>query len=171
MCRFRRDYGLPSRLRLPEGPEWTYEIELDDYWLEAVRSAGRTTLYSRRKLIIDWKRLSTCLLAESVHPVSRAEPYNSKWHVEDWGSVLWMHVHSHASVDLLPSRPGARLRADPNAQRRPHHTSQEVEAWPPCESLRSYSASCCPDCPKPSWSRRSNFDPPRGLHSENRQQF
>jgi hypothetical protein len=34
---------------LPEGLEWTYEIKLDEYRLEAVRSAGRTTLYSRRQ--------------------------------------------------------------------------------------------------------------------------
>jgi ATP-dependent DNA ligase len=32
--------------RLPEGPEWTYEIKLDGYRLEVVQSGGRTTLYS-----------------------------------------------------------------------------------------------------------------------------
>jgi hypothetical protein len=117
------------------------------------------------------KQLSTCLLAESVQPSSRAGSGNSKWHAEDWGSALWMHVHLHASVDLLPSRPGARFPTDPSAQRRPHHTSREGEASPPCGSLLSYSASCCPDCPKPSWSRRSSLDPPINLHSENRRQF
>ena len=39
--------------RLPEGTEWTYEIKLDGYRLEAGRSAGRTTLYSRRKNILN----------------------------------------------------------------------------------------------------------------------
>jgi ATP-dependent DNA ligase len=39
--------------RLPEGPEWTYEIKLDGYRLEAVRSAGRTTLYSRRQNVVN----------------------------------------------------------------------------------------------------------------------
>jgi DNA ligase D-like protein (predicted ligase) len=39
--------------RLPEGPEWTYEIKLDGYRLEAVRSAGRTTLYSRRQNVFN----------------------------------------------------------------------------------------------------------------------
>jgi ATP dependent DNA ligase domain len=39
--------------RLPEGPEWTYEIKLDGYRLEAVQSAGRTTLYSRRQNVLN----------------------------------------------------------------------------------------------------------------------
>jgi ATP-dependent DNA ligase len=41
--------------RLPEGPEWTYEIKLDGYRLEVVQSAGRTTLYSRRRNILNQK--------------------------------------------------------------------------------------------------------------------
>jgi ATP-dependent DNA ligase len=39
--------------RPPEGPEWTYEIKLDGYRLETVRSAGRTTLYSRRQNVLN----------------------------------------------------------------------------------------------------------------------
>jgi bifunctional non-homologous end joining protein LigD len=35
--------------KLPEGPRWTYEIKLDGYRLEVVRSGGKTTLYSRRQ--------------------------------------------------------------------------------------------------------------------------
>jgi DNA ligase D-like protein (predicted ligase) len=34
--------------KLPEGPEWTYEIKLDGYRLEAVKSRGKVTVYSRR---------------------------------------------------------------------------------------------------------------------------
>jgi ATP-dependent DNA ligase len=41
--------------RLPEGPEWSYEIKLDGYRLETVRSAGRTTLYSRRQNVLNHK--------------------------------------------------------------------------------------------------------------------
>jgi ATP-dependent DNA ligase len=41
--------------KLPEGPEWTYEIKLDGYRLEAVRAAGRTTLYSRRQNLLNEK--------------------------------------------------------------------------------------------------------------------
>jgi ATP-dependent DNA ligase len=39
--------------RLAEGPGWSYEIKLDGYRLEVVRSAGRTTLYSRRKNVLN----------------------------------------------------------------------------------------------------------------------
>src|ERR1700727_205933 len=39
--------------RLPEGPEWTYEIKLDGYRLEAVRTGRRTTLYSRRQNVLN----------------------------------------------------------------------------------------------------------------------
>ena len=40
---------------LPEGPEWTYEIKLDGYRLEAVKHAGKTTLYSRRRNVLNKK--------------------------------------------------------------------------------------------------------------------
>jgi ATP-dependent DNA ligase len=39
--------------KLPEGPGWTYEIKLDGYRLEAVRSALQTTLYSRRQNVLN----------------------------------------------------------------------------------------------------------------------
>ena len=41
--------------KIPVGPEWTYEIKLDGYRLEAVRQGGKTTLYSRRKNILNQK--------------------------------------------------------------------------------------------------------------------
>jgi len=39
--------------KLPEGPQWSYEIKLDGYRLEAVKSAGKTTLYSRRRNVLN----------------------------------------------------------------------------------------------------------------------
>jgi len=39
--------------KLPEGSEWLYEIKLDGWRLEAVKSAGKTTLYSRRAKVFN----------------------------------------------------------------------------------------------------------------------
>jgi ATP-dependent DNA ligase len=41
--------------KVPEGREWSYEIKLDDYRLEAVKNAGKTTLCSRRCNILNDK--------------------------------------------------------------------------------------------------------------------
>src|SRR5215472_16459427 len=35
--------------RLPEGPEWVYEIKLDGYRALAINSNGKLSLYSRRR--------------------------------------------------------------------------------------------------------------------------
>jgi DNA ligase D-like protein (predicted ligase) len=40
---------------VPKGPEWTYELKLDGYRLEIVRTKGETTLYSRRRNILNRK--------------------------------------------------------------------------------------------------------------------
>ena len=40
---------------LPEGPEWSYEIKLDGYRVEAVHSGKTTTLYSRRRNVLNEK--------------------------------------------------------------------------------------------------------------------
>ncbi len=39
--------------KLPEGPEWTYELKLDGYRLEAVRGEKGVTLYSRRRKVLN----------------------------------------------------------------------------------------------------------------------
>jgi DNA ligase D-like protein (predicted ligase) len=41
--------------QLPEGRQWTYEIKLDGFRLEAVKNSGETTLYSRRGNVLNWK--------------------------------------------------------------------------------------------------------------------
>jgi bifunctional non-homologous end joining protein LigD len=41
--------------QVPAGPEWTYEIKLDGYRLEAVKTTGKVTVYSRRRNILNRK--------------------------------------------------------------------------------------------------------------------
>jgi DNA ligase D-like protein (predicted ligase) len=41
--------------KVPEGPNWTYEMKLDGYRLQAVKCKGKVTLYSRRKNILNAK--------------------------------------------------------------------------------------------------------------------
>ena len=41
--------------KLPQGAEWSYEIKLDGFRLEAVKKNGATTLYSRRGNILNRK--------------------------------------------------------------------------------------------------------------------
>src|ERR1700712_5696051 len=41
--------------KVPEGPEWTYELKLDGYRLEVVRAGTETTLYSRRENVLNDK--------------------------------------------------------------------------------------------------------------------
>jgi DNA ligase D-like protein (predicted ligase) len=41
--------------KLPQGPEWSYEIKLDGFRLEAVKRNGETSLYSRRGNILNRK--------------------------------------------------------------------------------------------------------------------
>jgi len=41
--------------KLPEGPQWSYEIKLDGYRLEAIKEAKETRLYSRRANLLTAK--------------------------------------------------------------------------------------------------------------------
>jgi DNA ligase D-like protein (predicted ligase) len=41
--------------KLPDGPEWSYEIKLDGFRLSAVKAKGGTTLFSRRGNILNRK--------------------------------------------------------------------------------------------------------------------
>lgn len=41
--------------QLPEGPQWSYEIKLDGFRLEAVKVGKKVTLYSRRSNVLNEK--------------------------------------------------------------------------------------------------------------------
>ena len=45
---------LPVK-EIPQGREWSYELKLDGYRLEAVKNAGEVMLYSRRRNILNHK--------------------------------------------------------------------------------------------------------------------
>ena len=51
---------------IPEGDQWTYELKLDGYRLEAVKSRGKVTLYSRRGIDLT-KRFD--YIAEALQPL------------------------------------------------------------------------------------------------------
>lgn len=39
--------------KLPEGKSWTWEIKLEGWRMQAVKSAGKVTLYSRRAKVFN----------------------------------------------------------------------------------------------------------------------
>jgi bifunctional non-homologous end joining protein LigD len=76
--------------RIPEGPEWTYEIKLDGYRLEVVRSVNETTLYSRRQNILNNK----------FHYIAKALDYLPAGTVID-GELVALDPDGHPNFNLL----------------------------------------------------------------------
>jgi ATP-dependent DNA ligase len=91
--------------KIPEGPEWTYEIKLDGYHLEVVRSGGETTLYSRRKNVLNRK----------FHYVAKALDYLPKDTVLD-GELVAMGPDGKPNFNLLQTsgRPNLTSRIMPS---------------------------------------------------------
>lgn len=76
--------------KIPDGPEWTYEIKLDGYRLEAVRSPRETTLYSRRQNVLNRK----------FHYVAKALDHLPAGTVID-GELVAMGPDGHPDFNLL----------------------------------------------------------------------
>jgi DNA ligase D-like protein (predicted ligase) len=76
--------------KIPEGPEWTYEIKLDGYRLEVVRTAGETTLYSRRQNVLNKK----------FHYIAKALDYLPAGTVID-GELVALDPDGHPNFNLL----------------------------------------------------------------------
>ena len=55
--------------KLPEGSEWSYEIKLDGYRLEAVKAGRKVTVYSRRKTVLN-ERFPAIAAALAMLPAS-----------------------------------------------------------------------------------------------------
>jgi bifunctional non-homologous end joining protein LigD len=76
--------------KIPEGSEWTYEIKLDGYRLEVVRSVSETTLYSRRQNILNKK----------FHYIAKALDYLPAGTVVD-GELVALDPDGHPNFNLL----------------------------------------------------------------------
>ena len=76
--------------KVPDGPEWTYEIKLDGYRLEVVRAAGETTLYSRRQNVLN----------EKFHYIAKALDYLPSGTVLD-GELVAMGPDGKPNFNLL----------------------------------------------------------------------
>jgi bifunctional non-homologous end joining protein LigD len=76
--------------KIPDGPEWTYEIKLDGYRLEVVRAGGETTLYSRRQNVLNKK----------FHYIAKALDYLPTGTVLD-GELVAMGSDGRPNFNLL----------------------------------------------------------------------
>jgi ATP-dependent DNA ligase len=76
--------------KLPEGAEWTYEIKLDGYRLEAVRNTKEVTLYSRRQNVLN----------DRFGYIATALEYLPSGTVID-GEVVGLRPNGHADFYLL----------------------------------------------------------------------
>jgi DNA ligase D-like protein (predicted ligase) len=85
--------------KLPEGPEWTYEIKLDGYRLEAVKNAGKTTLYSRRRNVLNSKFGS---IAEALDDLADATVLD--------GEIVAMDSAGRSDFNLLQNLRSAEIR-------------------------------------------------------------
>jgi ATP-dependent DNA ligase len=72
------------------GPGWTYEIKLDGYRLEVVRSGGETTLFSRRKNVLNRK---FPYIAEALNGLPNGTVID--------GELVALGADGHPDVNLL----------------------------------------------------------------------
>jgi DNA ligase D-like protein (predicted ligase) len=89
---------LPAT-KLPEGPEWTYEIKLDGYRLEAVKNGGRTTLYSRRRNVLNRQ---FAYIAEALEDLPDATILD--------GEIVAMDSAGNSDFNLLQNFRSAELK-------------------------------------------------------------
>ena len=75
---------------LPSGKEWSYEIKLDGYRLEALRNAGEVLLYSRRRN----------LLTEKFAYIAKALAKLPKETIVD-GEIVAVNGHGRSDFNLL----------------------------------------------------------------------
>jgi DNA ligase D-like protein (predicted ligase) len=110
--------------KLPEGTDWLYEIKLDGYRLEVVKNAGRVTLYSRRRNVLNRKfpyiaaalaKLPDATVVDGELVALDAEGRSSFTMLQNFRAAE-KHIHFYA-FDILVHR-GRKLTELPLHERR-----------------------------------------------------
>jgi ATP-dependent DNA ligase len=84
---------------LPTGKEWSYEIKLDGYRLEAIKNAGEVLLYSRRRN----------LLTEKFAYIAKALAKLPKETIVD-GEIVAIDAHGRSDFNLLQNFRSVRIQ-------------------------------------------------------------
>jgi bifunctional non-homologous end joining protein LigD len=84
---------------VPEGSEWTYELKLDGYRLEAVKTRGKVTVYSRRRNILNGK---FGYIADALEDLPDATVLD--------GELVAMDEAGHSDFNLLQNFRSAQSR-------------------------------------------------------------
>src|ERR1700730_4256782 len=105
--------------KLPEGPEWTYEIKLDGYRLEAVKNSGRTTLYSRRRNVCNSK---FGYIAEALKDLPDSTVLD--------GEIVAMHSTGRSDFNLLQNFRSAEVHIHYYAFDVPMHKGKLLTGLP-----------------------------------------
>jgi len=66
--KFHKPMECLSVKKLPSGEQWTYEIKLDGFRVEAVRTADRVTLYSKQGKLLTAQFIQIALELEKLPP-------------------------------------------------------------------------------------------------------
>jgi ATP-dependent DNA ligase len=85
--------------KLPEGPEWIYEIKLDGYRLEAVKASKEVTLFSRRANILNSKFSSIADALSALPPSTILD-----------GEVVALDADNRSDFNLLQNFRSAESR-------------------------------------------------------------
>jgi DNA ligase D-like protein (predicted ligase) len=110
--------------KLPEGREWSYEIKLDGYRLEAIKNAGEVTVHSRRRNVLNRKfryiaaalaKLPDATVVDGELVALDTEGRSSFTLLQNFRSAE-KHIHFYA-FDILVHR-GRNLTEQPLDERR-----------------------------------------------------
>jgi ATP-dependent DNA ligase len=67
-ARFTKPMECVSVKKLPSGEQWTYEIKLDGFRVEAVRTQDRVTLYSKQEKLLTSQFMQVAFELDQLPP-------------------------------------------------------------------------------------------------------